>query len=270
MSVALDAHGFKTEWQNITVDKYEGYYPNMTDYHIHEYYEISLILSGNVNVLLSDKAESGKSARLVLLPPLAPHYIHPTPDLLYSRVNILFDGEFIRGYANEWKTFMRAFGKGGAVLHLNDKQKETYVLFVKQLEKEENIFRKRLMLLYFLSLVSDNLQEPNDSSVIPSYVTEALSIISTNYQKRIVAEDLARTLSVGRTTLMTGFKKYTGTTLNEYLLRCRLKAAVEMLQNGKSEQETAEECGMGDACNLIRCFKRQFSLTPKQYLKTIK
>lgn len=68
---------------------------------------------------------------------------------------------------------------------------------------------------------------------------------------------------------MTGFKKYTGTTLNEYLLRCRLKAAVELLQNGKNEQQTAEECGFTDACNLIRSFKRHFGITPKKYLKSI-
>lgn len=47
----------------------------MTDYHMHEYYEISLILSGNVNILLNDKVESCATAKLVLLAPLTSHYI---------------------------------------------------------------------------------------------------------------------------------------------------------------------------------------------------
>lgn len=269
MSVTLDVHGFRELWQDITLDKYEGYYPNMTDYHMHEYYEISLIISGNVNVLLKDKAVSSQTAKLVLLPPLAPHYIYCEPDLLYSRRNVLFSGEFLRDNPNEWKMLSRIFGKNGVVLTIEEGQCETYLALVKQIEKEENLFRRRLLLLLFLSLISDNMQEQGVAFDIPEFVTEALSIISTGFKERIVAEDLAKRLKVGRTTLMTGFKKYTGTTLNEYLLRCRLKAAVEMLQNGKNEQQTAEECGFGDACNLIRCFKRQFSKTPKQYIKSI-
>ncbi len=269
MLVALDKHGFKESWQDIKLDKYEGYYPNMTDYHMHEYYEISLILSGNVNVLLADKVVSSKGAKLVLLPPKASHYIYCEPDLLYSRRNILFDGDFVRENLPEWKTLSRIFGKNGTVLTLTEGQCDRYFSLVKQLETEESLFRKRLLLLFLLSLVSDNMQEQGVAFDIPPFVTEALSIISTNYKERIVAEELARKLKVGRTTLMTGFKKYTGTTLNEYLLRCRLKAAVELLQGGKNEQQTAEECGFGDACNLIRCFKRQFGKTPKKYIASI-
>lgn len=269
MSVVLDAHGFRDTWQDVTVDKYEGYYPNMTDYHKHEYYEISLILSGNVNVLLKDKAESSRSAKLVLLPPLSPHYIYCEPDRLYSRRNVLFDGDFLRDNVSYRKMLSGVFGANGTILTLDEEQKERYFSLVKQIEKEDSLFRKKLLLLLLLSHVSDNMQQNGVAFDIPAFVTEALSIIGSNYKERIVVDDLVSKLSVGRTTLMTGFKKYTGSTINEYLLRCRLKAAIEMLQRGKTEQQAAEECGLGDACNLIRCFKRQFSMTPKQYLKSI-
>ena len=107
------------------------------------------------------------------------------------------------------------------------------------------------------------------SPQLPEFVTDTLSYISAHYSQRIVAADLAQRLKIGRTTLMTGFKKHTGITINEYLTRCRLKHAVNMLQSGKLEQETAEVCGFSDTCNLIRCFKRVFGMPPRQYLASL-
>lgn len=57
MSVATAKYGFGDKWKNIWIDSYEGFYPNMSDYHMHEYFELSFIVSGNVNVLLTDSME---------------------------------------------------------------------------------------------------------------------------------------------------------------------------------------------------------------------
>ncbi len=66
---------------------------------------------------------------------------------------------------------------------------------------------------------------------------------------------------------MTEFKKYTGSTLNDYIIHCRLKNAVSLLYKGTAEQQIEEKCGFGDVSNLIRCFKRVYGTTPKKYLK---
>ena len=42
--------------------------------------------------------------------------------------------------------------------------------------------------------------------------------------------------------------------------------AVHLLENGKSESEIAELCGFCDASNLVKIFKQEYGLTPKQYL----
>ena len=85
--------------------------------------------------------------------------------------------------------------------------------------------------------------------------------------EKIVAAELAWHLNIGRTTLMTGFKSYTGNTLNDYLIRYRVKNALRMLRQGATTQETADACGFGDICSLIRGFKKCYGMTPKQYRK---
>ena len=54
MRYQIDNLSYKKGWDNISVDSYGGYGPRMTDYHMHTYYEISLIKEGDVTVFLSD------------------------------------------------------------------------------------------------------------------------------------------------------------------------------------------------------------------------
>ena len=45
-------YGYGKIWKDIYVERKEGYKTSVVDYHEHEFYEINLILSGNVKVLL--------------------------------------------------------------------------------------------------------------------------------------------------------------------------------------------------------------------------
>ena len=56
-------------------------------------------------------------------------------------------------------------------------------------------------------------------------------------------------------------------TIGEYLTRYRLRNAISLLREGVTEQVVAEQCGFGSAGYLIRVFRRQFGVTPREYLK---
>lgn len=266
MSMASESQSATMSRHDLRIHRYEGYQPNMTDYHMHQYYEVSLIVSGNVKVLLSDATLDNTESKIVLLRPQTPHFIMCEPDRLYRRVNVLFYHDFINDNTPEWQSFMHLFGENGRIVRITPEQCEEYEELLKKIEQESSPFRRKLLLLFYLSLISDRLDAAEPKTVIPSYVTEAMTYISENYSKKIVASELAQSLHIGRTTLMTAFKKYTGTTLNEYIARCRLKNATIAMRQGKKEQQIAEDCGFTDLCNMIRCFKRYFHMTPKQYL----
>ena len=269
MPTALEDFSFGKKWTDIHTDSYEGYAPRISDYHMHTYYEITMILSGNVNVLLSDTMHSGTQPRMVLLRPYAPHYITCKPDLLYSRRNTCFRADILADCDPQWQALLNMFGKNGSVLMLSSEQCSRFTAVYEALNREQDGFRKKLLLLYYLSLISEAAADSGEYARVPGYVTEALSYISTQYAQRIVAGELAAQLGTGRTTLMTAFKQHTGITVNEYLARCRLKHAVTLLQSGISEQETAERCGFSDVCSLIRCFRRIFGMPPRKYIQSL-
>lgn len=269
MSVILENYGFGKRWHTLHTDSYEGYTPLMSAYHMHSYYEISLILSGDVHVLLSDTANHSSQPRLVLMRPNTPHYIYCEPNLLYSRCNICFSQTMIADLAGEQQKLLSVFGKSGTVLTLSPERSQEYLQLYNGISREQDAFRQKLLLHYFLSLGSDDLRKQPSVELIPGFVSEAMTYIGAHYPEHLLSGELAKHLHVGRTTLMTAFRKYTGMTVNEYLTRCRLRQAVRLLQEGFSQQRAAEECGFSDACSLSRNFRRIYGTTPKQYLSGI-
>ncbi|MBQ9773313.1 MAG: helix-turn-helix transcriptional regulator [Clostridia bacterium] len=271
MAVNLDNLYYRSTWENCFVDFYGGYHTKMLDFHAHDYYEISLILAGRVKVFLSDHAQEGTECRIVLTSPKTPHFIYRDPDVFYSRLNLLFSDSFVADYVPEWDQLRTVFGTTGRVITLTDGQVEFCKAQIRAIESETSVFRQRLHILCLLSHLSDMAgQNVTESSSIPHYVTGALTYIGEHYAEKILAEELAWRLGVGRTTLMTAFKKHTGSTLGDYLMRCRVKNASRMLRVGIGEQQAAEACGFGDTCGLIRAFKKCYGITPKQYLSTHK
>ena len=188
-------------------------------------------------------------------------------DRLYSRLYLVFTHEFLADFSLEAKLLLSSFSETGTIISLNDEQKELCVALMTRIEAEHDRLRERLLILYLLSVLSD-LDQKNQTALtgVPAYILQALSYIDGHFREKITAEQLAKKINVGRTTLMTGFKRYTGSTLNDYLVHRRLRVAIQLMQDGKTVQEAAEWSGFGDSSSLIRSFKKQFGMTPRQYI----
>ncbi|MFQ4140857.1 AraC family transcriptional regulator [Chlorogloeopsis sp. ULAP02] len=64
------------------------------------------------------------------------------------------------------------------------------------------------------------------------------------------------------------FKETTGITPHQYVIRCRIERAKDLLQQGKvSIAEIAEQVGFVDQSHLHRYFKRLVGITPKTFLQ---
>jgi hypothetical protein len=181
---------YKKRWDDFFLDYKEGYSTNMGNFHMHDYYEISLILSGKVKVLLSNSASEGDGPRLVLTSPNTPHFVACDEKVLYRRLNFLFAPRFIETYGAEFATLLSVFGKEGRIITVNEEQCERYKEIAERIKSETDKTRKKLISLYLLSLISET-QKDELPIEAPSYVTEALRYINEHYGEKIVAEELA-------------------------------------------------------------------------------
>ena len=260
-------HGYGSSWRDVLVYRREGYTTSVADYHQHAYYELNLILSGNVRILLPGQSWETDCCHLVLTPPDTPHYISCQPDRLYSRLYLSFSPAFVEKGLPEWEKLRSLFGAQGSVVALDGSRRELCSEVIQRIGEETDPLRQRLLIYYLLAHVAEFSREGVvEASPVPHYIIEALSHIQSHYPEHIVAEDLAERLHVGRTTLMTGFKKHTGSTLAGYLAGIRLKHARKMLEGGSSVQEAADACGFGDSGALIRSFKKTFGVTPGKFI----
>ena len=260
-------HGYGSLWQDVLVYRREGFTTSVADYHEHEYYELNLILSGNVRILLPGQSVETDRSHLILTPPGAPHYISCQPDRLYSRLYLSFSPRFVESGLPEWESLRAVFGQQGSVGAVSGKQLGTCSELIQHIQTETDPLRQRLLIYYLLSYVAEFFREGAvEATPAPHYIIEALSYIKANYAEKVVAADLAQRLHVGRTTLMTGFKKHTGSTLGDYLTGIRLKHARKLLEGGSGVQEAADACGFSDSGALIRSFKQAYGVTPGKYV----
>lgn len=266
MSNAYD-RGFGEQWEDLLVFRREGYTTSVADYHSHPFYEINLIFSGNIRILLADRSVETSQCHLVLTGPGVPHFISCQPDKLYKRLYLCFSEELMESEP-QWPRLRRLFTGTGGIIGLSDEQRSLCESVIEQIKKDEDPLRRRLLVTYLLSHIAGfGRGEELPASLVPACVIGALAHIRRHYADRVVAEDLARQLNVGRTTLMTAFRKHTGSTLNDYVAGLRLKQACRLLQEGKTVQETAEACGFGDGSGMIRVFRKQLGMTPGQFLR---
>lgn len=260
-------HGYGIKWTDVFVEKRDRYKTSVTDFHEHDFYEINLILSGNVKVVVADQTVIGTTNKIVLSKPDATHFISCEPDVLYSSLFVVFSENFIQSYDLQWMNLLSVFGENGAIITITPQQTQTCADIINCIGSEENTLRKRLLVYYLLSYIDEcsNRSSPFVMT-IPPQIYKALTYINSHYAEKIVAQELADKLYMGRTTLMTQFKKHTGKTLLQYVTDCRLRSVVKLLSEGKTEQEAALQSGFSDTSALIQCFKRTFKMTPRKFI----
>lgn len=82
---------------------------------------------------------------------------------------------------------------------------------------------------------------------------------------------LAAELFMSNSTLYRKMKSLTGLSTKEYVSRVRMKKAEELLLEGKlSVSEIAAEIGIDNTVYFRQCFKKEFGVSPSEYLKNLK
>lgn len=259
-------NGFAVLWTDVHVERKAARVTSVTSFHTHPFYEINLILSGDITILLENRSMTSGANTIVLTGPGVPHYITCKPETLYDRIYVCFTHDFVSDFNPEWPRLSRVFGQQGAVISLTQEQTETFKSLVEQIGMETSSFRQRLLIFYLLSVLSENASNHTSTEEnLPTYITNTLAYLNEHYAEKITAEQLAAKMYVGRTTLMIAFKRHIGYTLGEYLTRLRLRHAAEMLLHKETLDHISAICGFSDSSGLIRSFKKYYGCTPGKY-----
>lgn len=110
-----------------------------------------------------------------------------------------------------------------------------------------------------------------DISMDTSGLEGALDYIDRNYKNKILLEDVASLSGYNRTYFSTLFRKKLGITFNEYIMRVRLRHAIECLSNlDTSIMDIALENGFSDSRTFLHYMKKYCGKTPENYRSQLK
>jgi AraC family L-rhamnose operon regulatory protein RhaS len=131
--------------------------------------------------------------------------------------------------------------------------------------------RSRSFLLEILFLIQNIITDSNNKEnyevpKISEDISEIILYLHVNYNRKITIEELTEMFHINRTTLSQKFRKVTGVSIIDYLVKLRIKMASIMLRDTLLPiSEILDRVGFNDSVHFSRMFKKHINCTPSAY-----
>ena len=127
-------------------------------------------------------------------------------------------------------------------------------------------YYSQMIVTYLYQLFLSLSDEGTISSVssAPDAVTfsKAISYLNCNLHRQPSVGEIARFSNVSEASLKRIFDKYAGISVHKYLLKLKIKVAMELLQDGESVCLVAERLGFNSQSYFSKAFKRETGFNP--------
>ncbi|MDX8047639.1 AraC family transcriptional regulator [Gracilibacillus sp. S3-1-1] len=261
-----------------------GKYDNLKA-HSHLEYEIYLFHQGTCHYLIDNQIYDLQPGDILLMDGLALHKPNLPADSVYVRSHIHFLPH----------TVMPALDGLGAQMLLEvfhqlhhclirpetSKQSREVELLIKQMSEiseditipsKEKEWQLKTSLIQLLIVVNQLGQNASQKAVSEQYekaqhAENIASYIQQHYHEKLSIEQIASALTISKSYVSHVFKEMTGYTVMEYVMATRLKQVKFLLEieENKSLQQIADECGFESVSHFSRFFKKHVGITAKKY-----
>lgn len=236
--------------------------------HSHDFVEIIYVQSGKAVNVVGSNAYKISKGDVVIVPLCYSHYIRPETDD-FRIINIIFYESAV--------TFDTSSFDCRPINIFNDKMLDIIRDIVEEYTKKQQDYVEVLKgyLNVFLRLFARkwyNLQSKNElicrTDFTEEYIDKIVQYITENYKHVILVEDIAGFVGFSKGYLQRMFKKCTGLTLVDCIIRIRIQESCRLLlETNYSIYEIAGMVGFSDLKHFYNKFKKLLNMTPKQYRK---
>lgn len=255
------------------------------DLHSHNCIELIIILQGKGSILIEGKKKDVKEGQLIILNPGVEHRSisegSSDPPLVECCLGFT-DVEF----KNCKKNQLPLFRGEEAVLSLPEEQKQKIFTLCGDIyyetchcEAGRSMMLKACLIQLLCMIERLRRQEEAMERSIPSnryefksmsrkYIVEnIMKYMEENYQEKISLDQIADNMYLSTYYISKLFKKETGDTPINYLIRLRMKKAREILEEDPSctIRSVAEAVGYEDAYHFSKLFKKYYGISPLYY-----
>jgi len=249
--------------------------------HIHDAYEFMLILSHGVTCEINNQPCSTPPGTMLLVNNMDLHKIITPDNGPYDRYVLYFEPEFVAHLATMQVQLLECFYcrpyDNPWVIPLNREQ----CLLVQSLmdrmlltqNESADAYGHELLLqtqlAELLIFVNRIYREQHGIRNHPqeSYpFFEILNYIHEHLGEKLTVEVLSKEFCISRKGISDLFHKTTGSSVGDYVTRCRLSRATDALMQGMRVETVCDMVGFQNLSHFSRTFKKYMGLSPKQYV----
>ncbi len=228
--------------------------------HLHQCFEIIIILSGQMKITVDGKIFVLEKNEALLI---FPNQIHELESTKSEHILCIFSPRLVQAYTTKVT---------GKIPRNNKFFPDRYLInALKSLDVLSSSAEKKGV-LYSLcgqfDKMSEYVEKKADSEKL---LYKIFSFVEDNFSGDCSLSNLSDRIGYDYSYLSRYFKKTIGISFNSYVTHYRLSHACYLMENTEqSILQCAYNSGFDSLRNFNRCFKEYLGITPTQYLKTIK
>jgi AraC-like DNA-binding protein len=218
------------------------------------------ITKGSVKVEYENISYVANIGDTVLINCHKPHSYSSLGDL--NAIWFHFDGSNAEAYYNELSVLHNSI-----IVSKNSSEYVNRIYKIYNNHKSGKKISEAIQSAYIARILGEFFAKPwMDSSDKESMIDKVVNHIEENYEKELTIGTLARVAGLSEFYFSRIFKKHTGFTIHEYIIKTRVINAKILLKSTKlSILETALKCGFSSESSFCNTFKKVTGMTPGNF-----
>ena len=237
--------------------------------HAHPFFELFIMLEGDVRYTVDDRAFDLKSTQLIIVPPSHEHSIEKNER---HKAGALVRGLTFQFEIRKDKKLLPLFAMLNTPQTLQLNSIPEMITLIHTVSHHHTLFSKEeffllrktyliqlLLLLYKFSYVNLNIDKPLNHLTI-----HVLAYINQHLTEKINVKSIATTLKFTESYITKTFKKDMQLSIMQYIKERRLRLAESLIFGGEKPIQAMYKSGFSDYSNFFKEFTKIYGITPKQ------
>ncbi|MEF9959362.1 MAG: AraC family transcriptional regulator [Niameybacter sp.] len=255
---------------------------SLTTYHTHDFVELSIVTSGQINYLIEGERYTLKKDDVMVFNPGVHHQSLVESNTVCTELHIGIGNLHIDCTA---PNYMKSLN-GPPIVSIQ-KYKNEFVECCKEIEKEQRLrplghsFVLKALVMKLILIIYREMDECSTPTSLQAsqfanreknvIVQSLIDYMRSYYMEDISLDNISKNMYLSPVYISKIFKEETGTSPINYLIQIRLEKAKEILEkNDMPINLVAKSVGYEDAYYFSKLFKKYYGSAPSAYSKQIK
>ena len=253
--------------------------------HTHEYFQIYFVSKGSLEHHVENDSAHLNQGDMFIIPPGVTHYISMSPNTVFYSLSFmenLFSEQYINSkLAKNFLSSLRSKETENIKPKITINPEELFYIesimthtlkefntkplgYYDTIQATTHLLVSMIAREYFSKTVlniSDNFE--NNKQL----VLHCVEYIENNFAEKITLNEISKKSAMSKSNFCAMFLKITGSSFNEYLNTCRIKAATSYIKKGYKITAIYGLCGYNDFSTFNRNFNKIIGISPREYKK---